>query len=76
MWIPRWPIVRNGFEMNLMCIVANKEFTQNNPAAVKLFEIMKLNINDVSAQKIMMSQAKNSSSDIEARVNGWIKKNQ
>ncbi|WP_100752636.1 glycine betaine/L-proline ABC transporter substrate-binding protein ProX [Vibrio salilacus] len=65
-----------GFEMNSMRIVANKEFTQNNPAAAKLFEIMKLNINDVSAQNMMMSQGKNSSSDIEAHVNGWIKANQ
>jgi glycine betaine/proline transport system substrate-binding protein len=65
-----------GFQMNSMRIVANKAFTEENPAAAKLFEIMKLNINDVSAQNMMMSQGHNSSADIEAHVNGWIKAHQ
>ncbi|MCG7491014.1 glycine betaine/L-proline ABC transporter substrate-binding protein ProX [Vibrio sp. Of14-4] len=64
-----------GFEMNSMRIVANKAFTDKNPAAAKLFEIIKLDINDVSAQNMMMSQGKNSSADIESHVNGWIKAN-
>ncbi|MCY9805673.1 glycine betaine/L-proline ABC transporter substrate-binding protein ProX [Vibrio scophthalmi] len=65
-----------GFEMNSMRIVANKQFTDNNPAAAKLFEIIKVNINDVSAQNMIMSKGKNSASDIEAHANGWIKANQ
>ncbi len=65
-----------GFQMNSMKIVANKKFVEENPAAAKLFEIMKLNINDVSAQNMMMSQGKNKPADIEAHVNGWIKANQ
>ncbi|BCL73835.1 glycine betaine ABC transporter substrate-binding protein (plasmid) [Vibrio nigripulchritudo] len=65
-----------GFEMNAMQIVANKRFAQQNPAAAKLFEIMKLNINDVSAQNMMMSQGKNRSTDIGSHVDGWIKANQ
>ncbi|MEF1291420.1 glycine betaine/L-proline ABC transporter substrate-binding protein ProX [Vibrio sp. M260118] len=65
-----------GFEMNSMRIVANKAFAEQNPAAAKLFEIIKLDINDVSAQNMMMSQGKNSSADIESHVNGWIKANQ
>ncbi|MGY2573005.1 glycine betaine/L-proline ABC transporter substrate-binding protein ProX [Vibrio sp. C8] len=65
-----------GFEMNSMKIVANKKFAEQNPAAAKLFEIMKLNINDVSAENMMMSQGHNSAKDIEAHANGWIKANQ
>ncbi|MGF1685116.1 glycine betaine/L-proline ABC transporter substrate-binding protein ProX [Photobacterium japonica] len=65
-----------GFEMNSMRIIANKTFTTNNPAAAKLFEIIKLNINDVSAQNMLMSKGKNSSADIEAHANSWIKANQ
>ncbi|RJX71420.1 proline/glycine betaine ABC transporter substrate-binding protein ProX [Vibrio sinensis] len=65
-----------GFEMNSMRIVANKKFAESNPAAAKLFEIIKLDINAVSAQNMMMSEGKNSASDIEAHVNGWIKANQ
>jgi len=64
-----------GFEMNSMRIIANKEFAAKNPAAAKLFEIIKLNINDVSAQNMMMSKGKNSSADIQSHVNGWVKAN-
>jgi glycine betaine/proline transport system substrate-binding protein len=59
-----------------MKIVANKKFAEQNPAAAKLFEIMKLNITDVSAENMMMSQGHNSAKDIEAHANGWIKANQ
>lgn len=65
-----------GFEMNSMKIVANKKFTQENPAAARLFEIMKLDINAVSAQNMMMSKGSNSQKDIEAHANSWIKANQ
>ncbi|MBE3657316.1 glycine betaine ABC transporter substrate-binding protein [Vibrio navarrensis] len=65
-----------GFEMNSMRIVANKAFAEQNPAAAKLFAIMQVNINDVSAQNMMMSQGKNRSADIEAHVDGWIKAHQ
>lgn len=65
-----------GFEMNSMRIVANKTFAEENPAAAKLFEVMKLDINAVSAQNMMMNQGKNSTADIESHVNGWIKANQ
>ncbi|AQM20914.1 MULTISPECIES: glycine betaine/L-proline ABC transporter substrate-binding protein ProX [Vibrio] len=65
-----------GFEMNSMLIVANKKFALENPAAAKLFEIMKLNINDISAQNMIMSKGKNSAKDIEAHANGWIKAHQ
>ncbi len=65
-----------GFEMNSMRIVANKAFAEANPAAAKLFEIIKVSINDVSAQNMMMSQGKNSTANIESHVNGWINANQ
>ncbi len=65
-----------GFQMNSMKIVANKKFAEANPAAAKLFEIMKLNINDISAENMMMSQGHNSSADIEAHAEGWIKAHQ
>ncbi|WP_087025029.1 glycine betaine/L-proline ABC transporter substrate-binding protein ProX [Thaumasiovibrio subtropicus] len=65
-----------GFEMNSMRIVANKAFADANPAAAKLFEIIKVNINDVSAQNMIMNTGKNSAADIESHANGWIKANQ
>lgn len=65
-----------GFAISSMHIVANKNFAAENPAAAKLFEIMKLNINDVSAQNMMMRQGKNSAADIEAQTDAWIKAHQ
>ncbi len=65
-----------GFPINSMNIMANKQFAMENPAAAKLFEIMKLSINDISAQNMLMSQGKNSARDIESHANGWIKANQ
>ncbi len=65
-----------GFEMNVMNIVANKKFAKANPAAAKLFAIMKLNINDVSAENMLMSKGENKPKDIEAHANGWIKAHQ
>ncbi|CAM3698457.1 Glycine betaine-binding periplasmic protein precursor [Vibrio aerogenes CECT 7868] len=65
-----------GFPMNSMKIVANKKFTQENPAAAKLFSVMKVNINDVSAENMMMSKGHNTPADIEAHANGWIKAHQ
>ncbi len=65
-----------GFQMNSMKIVANKKFAEANPAAAKLFAIMKLDINDISAENMMMSQGHNSSADIKAHAEGWIKAHQ
>ncbi|OEF25278.1 glycine betaine/L-proline ABC transporter substrate-binding protein ProX [Vibrio rumoiensis] len=65
-----------GFQMNSMRIVANKQFAEENPAAAKLFSIMKLNINDVSAENLMMQKGQNKSQDIEAHANAWIKAHQ
>lgn len=65
-----------GFEMNSMRIIANKKFADENPAAAKLFALMKLNINDVSAENMMMSTGANKPKDIEAHANGWIKAHQ
>jgi glycine betaine/proline transport system substrate-binding protein len=65
-----------GFQMNAMRIVANKKFTDANPAAAELFAIMKLNINDVSAQNGMMAKGANTPKDINAHADGWIKAHQ
>lgn len=64
-----------GFEMNSLRIVANKEFAADNPAAAVLFAVMKLPIDDVSAQNMMMSRGSNSPRDIERHAEGWIRAN-
>lgn len=61
-----------GFQMNKMHIVANKAFAAKNPAAAKLFAIMKLPINDISAENMQMKAGQNKPADIERHTDGWI----
>lgn len=62
-----------GFQMNQMHIVANKVFAEKNPAAAKLFAIMKLPINDISAENMQMKAGQNAPADIERHADGWLK---
>ncbi|MBN1086790.1 glycine betaine/L-proline ABC transporter substrate-binding protein ProX [Erwinia aphidicola] len=65
-----------GFPVNTMHIVANKAWTEKNPAASKLFAEMKLPIADINAQNSRMHQGQSSEADINAHVDGWIKAHQ
>jgi len=65
-----------GFQANVQRIVANREFTDANPAAAKLFSIMKLSTNDISAQNLRMRDGEDSAKDIERHANAWIRANQ
>ena len=62
-----------GFQANNQHIVANRAWTDANPAAAKLFAIMKLSNNDISAQNKRMRDGENKEADIERHVDGWIK---
>jgi glycine betaine/proline transport system substrate-binding protein len=62
-----------GFEMNSMHIVANKVWAEANPAAATLFAIMRLPINDISAQNMRMKVGENSPADIARHADGWLK---
>jgi len=65
-----------GFLANQEQIVANKAFVERNPAAGKLFEIVKLPISDINAQNLRMSQGANTQRDVERHVDGWIRVHQ
>ena len=65
-----------GFVVNKQQIVANKAFVDKNPAAGKLFEVMKLSINDINAQNNRMAQGENTAADITRHTEGWIKAHQ
>ena len=62
-----------GFQMNVMHIVANKAWAAANPAAAKLFAVMRLSSNDISAQNMRMKQGENSPADIDRHAEGWLK---
>lgn len=61
-----------GFPADTMRIAANKVFAKANPAAAKLFSIMKLPIRDINAQNLRMRQGQASEADIERHADGWI----
>ena len=65
-----------GFVVNTQHIVANKSFVAQNPVAGKLFEIMKVSVNDINAQNLRMSQGENKLQDIERHTDGWIRSHQ
>lgn len=65
-----------GFVVNKQQIVANKAWTDANPAAAKLFEIMRLPLADINAQNHLMSQGENKDADVQRHVDGWIKAHQ
>jgi glycine betaine/proline transport system substrate-binding protein len=65
-----------GFQANNQRIIANKDFADKNPAAAKLFEVMQLSANDISAQNLRMRDGEKSAEDIERHADAWIKANQ
>lgn len=64
-----------GFQANSQRIIANRDFAEANPAAAKLFEVMKLSANDISAQNLRMRDGENKPADIARHVASWIKAN-
>ncbi|MEO8015152.1 MAG: glycine betaine/L-proline ABC transporter substrate-binding protein ProX, partial [Polaromonas sp.] len=65
-----------GFVVNTQHIVANKDFVAKNPAAGKLFEVMKVSVNDINAQNLRMSHGENQPKDVERHTDAWIKGHQ
>ncbi|WP_373996664.1 glycine betaine/L-proline ABC transporter substrate-binding protein ProX [Duganella sp. 1224] len=65
-----------GFPINTTRIVVNRAWAAANPAAVKLFEVMRLPIADISAQNERMRAGESSEADIARHTDGWIKYHQ
>ncbi|NIZ02476.1 glycine betaine/L-proline ABC transporter substrate-binding protein ProX [Thalassospira lucentensis] len=62
-----------GFQVNNQRIIANKAWTDENPAAAKLFEVMELSANDISAENLAMRNGEKSAEDIARHADAWIK---
>jgi glycine betaine/proline transport system substrate-binding protein len=65
-----------GFQANKQRIVANKAFADAHPDAAKLFAIMRVSSNDISAQNLRMRDGEDSAKDIERHADAWIRANQ
>ena len=62
-----------GFQVNNQRIIANKAWAEANPAAAKLFEVMELSANDISAENLAMRDGEKSAEDIARHADAWIK---
>lgn len=65
-----------GFAVDNLRIVARNDFLEANPAAAKLFELAKIDINDISAENKLIADGENKSADIDKHVDDWIKTHQ
>ncbi|WP_318730413.1 glycine betaine ABC transporter substrate-binding protein [Roseofilum sp. Guam] len=65
-----------GFAVENLRIVANRKFVEVNPAASKLFELIKIPIEDINAQNKLVEEGEDSFEDIDRHVDEWIAKNQ
>lgn len=61
-----------GFAVDSMGVVARNDFLSANPAAAKLFELAKIDINDVSAENKLIADGEDSSEAIDKHVADWI----
>lgn len=64
-----------GFNVNSQKIVANAGGIAKNKDIKKLFELVKLDVNDVSGQNMLMANGQNKEKDITRHVKMWMKNN-
>lgn len=64
-----------GFAVDSMYILARDEFLAENSAAARLFEMARLDVNDISAQNLLMPKGEDISADIDRHVDAWIEEN-
>ena len=64
-----------GFAVDSMYVLAADSFVDANPAAAKLFEIARIDVNDISAQNKLMADGEDSSDAIDGHVAAWIEAN-
>ncbi|WP_322982065.1 glycine betaine/L-proline ABC transporter substrate-binding protein ProX [Pseudomonas sp. C11] len=65
-----------GFPVNDQYVVANKKFIEENPAAKKLFESIKISVDDINAQNLKMRDGQNSQAAIRKHAEEWVKAHQ
>ncbi|PLY07971.1 MAG: proline/glycine betaine ABC transporter substrate-binding protein ProX [Arcobacter sp.] len=64
-----------GFAVNSQKITANANGLKKHKDIAKLFNIMKLDVNDVSGQNMLMANGQNKEKDIQKHTQMWLKKN-
>jgi glycine betaine/proline transport system substrate-binding protein len=64
-----------GFNVNSQKIVYNASTNTKHKDIAKLFEIIKVDVNDVSGQNMLMANGQNKESDIKRHTAMWLKQN-
>ncbi len=64
-----------GFNVNHQKIVANASVLTKHKDIAKLFDIIKLDVNDVSGQNMLMANGQNKPKDIQRHVKLWMDQN-
>ncbi len=65
-----------GFAVEQIMVVANQEFVDNNPAAARFMELVKIPLNDISVQNQKIQDGEDSVEDIRDHAEAWITENQ
>lgn len=68
--------IRLGFVANDISVVANDAFLQDNPAAKKLFQVVKIPLTDISHMTARILDGHNSQEAIMSMAKDWISKHQ
>lgn len=62
----------SGFELNNIRIVANRKFTEENPAAARFFELVTVPIEDVNAELLTEYESEADRAQIYENAEAWI----
>ncbi len=65
-----------GFNVNHQKIVSNASVKTKHKDIAKLFDIIKINVNDISGQNMLMANGQNKEKDIKRHAQSWLKKNE
>jgi glycine betaine/proline transport system substrate-binding protein len=60
-----------GFAANDIRVLANNQFLRKNPAAEKLFELMKIELDAINARSLLVHDGQDKLSDIRLHAESW-----
>ena len=64
-----------GFNVNNQRIVSNASVKTNHKDIAKLFDIIKIDVNDISGENMLMANGQNKEKDIQRHAQSWLKIN-
>jgi len=65
-----------GFAVDQQVILANQQFADENPVAIRFFEVAQVPISDVSAQNQLIKNGEDTPEQIRGHAETWIEENQ